>query len=67
MQVVKMRSEFRSMALVCTLALGFAGGAARADYPSQDIISLNISNDSAYTMTGNGETETLAGTLPDNA
>jgi len=67
MQVVKMRSEFRSMALVCTLALGFAGGAARADYPAQDIISLNISNDSAYTMTGSGETETLAGTLPDNA
>ena len=32
MQVVKMRSEFRSMALVCTLALGFAGGAARADF-----------------------------------
>lgn len=67
MQVVKMRSEFRSMALVCTLALGFAGGAARADYPSQDIISLNISNDSAYKMTGDGETATLAGTLPDNA
>lgn len=67
MQVVKMRSEFRSMALVCTLALGFAGGAARADYPSQDIISLNISNNSDYTMTGNGETVTLAGTLPDNA
>lgn len=67
MQVVKMRSEFRSMALVCTLALGFAGGAARADYPSQDIISLNISNDSAHKMTGDGETVTLAGTLPDNA
>ena len=67
MQVVKMRSEFRSMALVCTLALGFAGGAARADYPAQDIISLNISNNSDYTMTGNGETDTLAGTLPDNA
>ncbi len=67
MQVVKMRSEFRSMALVCTLALGFAGGAARADYPAQDIISLNISNDSAHKMTGDGETATLAGTLPDNA
>lgn len=67
MQVVKMRSEFRSMALVCTLALGFAGGAARADYPSQDIISLNISNYSSYRMTGTNETETLAGTLPDNA
>ena len=67
MQVVKMRSEFRSMALVCTLALGFAGGAARAEYPSQDIISLNISNNSDYTMAGDGETETLAGTLPDNA
>ena len=67
MQVVKMRSEFRSMALVCTLALGFAGGAARAEYPSQDIISLNISNDSSHKMTGDGETETLVGTLPDNA
>ncbi|MBQ8125277.1 MAG: hypothetical protein IJ173_05230 [Kiritimatiellae bacterium] len=55
------------MALVCTLALGFAGGAARAEYPSQDIISLNISNNSDYTMAGDGETETLAGTLPDNA
>lgn len=67
MQVVKMRSEFRSMALVCTLALGFAGGAARAEYPSQDIISLNISNYSSYRMTGEGATETLAGTLPGNA
>lgn len=67
MQVVKMRSEFRSMALVCTLALGFAGGAARAEYPSQDIISLNISNNSSYTMTGTNTTETLAGILPDNA
>ena len=38
-----------------------------ADYPTSDIISLNISNDGDYRMTGDGETETLAGLLPDNA
>ena len=53
----------------CLLAafLALAIGSAWADYPSQDIISLNISNGSSYTMSGSGETETLAGTLPDNA
>ena len=59
---MRMSSFLLSLAAVA----GFAS-AARGDYPTQDIISLNISNDSNYKMTGSGETETLAGTLPDNA
>ena len=49
------------------LAIALSGAAAFADYPAADIISLNISNNDAYMMTGDGETETLAGTLPDSA
>lgn len=56
----------RTATVVCLLAF-FAVTCAWADYPTQDIISLNISNDSSYKMSGNGETATLAGTLPDNA
>lgn len=56
----------RTVTVGCLLAF-FAATCAWADYPTQDIISLNISNDSAYKMEGSGETETLAGTLPDNA
>lgn len=51
------------LAAVC-LALPFA---ALADYTTSDVISLNISNDDNYMMVGDGETETLAGLLPDNA
>lgn len=47
--------------------VGIVALCARADYPTSDIISLNISNDAQYMMTGEGETETLAGLLPDNA
>ena len=56
----------RKTILGCLFAF-FAVTCAWADYPTQDIISLNISNDSNYKMSGSGETETLAGTLPDNA
>ena len=56
----------RKTILGCLFAF-FAATCAWADYPTQDIISLNISNDSSYKMSGSGETETLAGTLPDNA
>ena len=56
----------RIATVVCLLAFS-AATCAWADYPAQDIISLNISNDSNYKMSGNGETATLAGTLPDNA
>lgn len=54
-------------ARLLTAAACAASLVAFADYPANDIISLNISNDSAYKMEGSGETETLAGTLPDNA
>ena len=64
MNTTRLRSVFRSVVLACATALGLG---AWADYPTSDIISLNISNDSDYTMSGDGETETLAGTLPDNA
>lgn len=64
MNTTRLRSVFRSVVLACATALGLG---AWADYPTSDIISLNISNDSNYTMSGEGETETLAGTLPDNA
>ena len=56
----------RIATVVCLLAFS-AATCAWADYPAQDIISLNISNDSACMMSGSGETATLAGTLPDNA
>ena len=47
----------------------FAATCAWADYPTQDIISLNItpSGGSAQRMEGEGSTDTLAGTLPNNA
>ena len=41
--------------------------AAMADYTTSDVISLNISNDVDCRMINDGETQTLAGLLPDNA
>ncbi len=64
MKELKHCLSFRSLTLIVAAAFGFA---AWADYPDQDIISLNISNYPSCRMTGDGETETLAGTLPDNA
>ena len=48
-------------------AVVVAAMAVRADYTAFDVISLNISNDSACTMAGTGSTATLAGTIPDAA
>ena len=61
---MRMSSFLLSLAAVA----GFAS-AARANYPSQDIISLNMAQQTSdtYKMSGNGETTTLAGTLPDSA
>ena len=50
-----------------TAAVFVAAMAVRADYTAFDVISLNISNDSACTMSGTGSTATLAGTIPDAA
>lgn len=50
-----------------TAAVFVAAMAVRADYTAFDVISLNISNDSACTMAGTGSTATLAGTIPDAA
>ncbi len=58
----------RKTILGCLFAF-FAATCAWADYPTQDIISLNItpSGGSAQRMEGEGSTDTLAGTLPNNA
>lgn len=58
----------RKTILGCLFAF-FAATCAWADYPTQDIISLNItpSGGSALRMEGEGSTDTLAGTLPNNA
>ena len=64
MTISKLMRAFRPVVLAGAVVVGMC---AWAEYPTQDIISLNISNNSSYTMTGTGETETLAGTLPDNA
>lgn len=57
-------THIKRLALALCLATPFVSW---ADYPTSDIISLNISNDDQYMMTGEGETETLVGLLPDNA
>lgn len=67
MQIMKKLGKALRNAAVGTFAVLALVGVAWADYPTQDIISLNISNDSSYKMSGSGETATLAGTLPDNA
>ena len=58
----------RKTILGCLFAF-FAVTCAWADYPTYDIISLNItpSGGSAQRMEGEGSTDTLAGTLPNNA
>lgn len=57
-------THIKRLALALCLATPFVSWAA---YPTSDIISLNISNDQSYRMIGDGETDTLAGLLPDNA
>ena len=57
----------KQQARIAFAAACAAAFAAFADYPAADMININISNDSDCRMTGTGETDTLAGTLPDNA
>lgn len=66
MNTTRLRSVFHSVVLACATALGLG---AWADYPAQDIISLNMAQQTSdtYKMSGSGETTTLAGTLPDSA
>ena len=57
----------KTIAKIFSAAAVIAAMAVRADYTALDVISLNISNDSACTMAGTGSTATLAGTIPDAA
>lgn len=62
--------EWRDLRLAATLALCLALSlVAKADLATRDAISINISNDSTYTITGDGTSSiaTLAGDIPDNA